>query len=201
MISRLEALNVAIRHRQLLSQLIEFRQDPAILWRGSLTEAEHELLKRAVEQSAAGKGPVIEIGTLFGFTTAMMASWMSAGSRLITVDNYSWNPWRLSPDVHRALTRRILAPFTQSGRVEIADMDSAAFFASYASGAPALVFIDGDHSYAAVHKEIAWARKCGAVLIGGHDYCEEMKGVVQAVDEHFPNAITRSGTVWMWGLK
>jgi predicted O-methyltransferase YrrM len=201
MISRLEALNVAIRHRQLLSQLIEFRQDPSILWRGSLTEAEHALLKRAVEQSAASKGPVVEIGTLFGFTTAMMASWLGAGQRLITVDNYSWNSWRLAPDVHRALTRRILAPFMQGGQVEIADMDSEKFFASYAGDPPALVFIDGDHSYAAVHREIEWARKCGAVLIGGHDYCEEIKGVVQAVDEHFPHAITQSGTVWMWGLK
>jgi predicted O-methyltransferase YrrM len=200
MISVLQALNVALRHRPILSRMIELRHDPLIAWQGSLDQQEYGLLKLAVEQAATGPGPIIEIGTLFGFTTAMMASWMGRG-RLITVDNYSWNPWGLVPEVHRALARRIMEPFTQAGRIDIVDMDSKTFFATYAGPAPSLVFIDGDHSYQAVRGEIEWAKKLGASIIGGHDYGGKTPGVIQAVDEHFPKTVTLGETVWMWGLK
>jgi predicted O-methyltransferase YrrM len=201
MISRLQALNVAIRHRPLLSQLIEFRQNPLSVSYWSLIEVEQALLRRAIEQSAAANGPIIEIGPLFGFTTAMMASWMGGSRKLITVDNYSWNPWGITPEVHRALSSRVLAPFVQPRRVEIVDQDSETFFSTYEGPPPALVFIDGDHSYPSVHKEIAWAKKLQVPIIGGHDYHPRAPGVIQAVDEHFSNAIIRSGTVWMWGMK
>ncbi len=200
MISRLEALNVALRHRPVLSELMELRQDPLIPWRGSLSEAEHELLKRAVEKSDWVEGPIVEVGTLFGFTTAMIASWMNSKNQLITVDNYCWNPWGLLPAVHRALTRRVVAPFLSSQRVKIADMTSEEFFSTYAGPSPSLVFLDGDHSYQAVYNEIAWAKKSGASLIAGHDYDAVAPGVIQAVDEHFPDSVLKSETVWVWGL-
>lgn len=201
MLSLLESLNLAVRHRPLLSSLIEFRHNPALAWRGSLSEGELGFLRQAVERSAATKGPVIEIGTLFGFTTALMASWMGAGRTLVTIDNYSWNPWGLAPDVHRALTRRVLAPFTQAGLVEIVDMGSTEYFAAYAGCPPALVFIDGDHSYPAVRRDIVCAQQTGAAMIGGHDYAPENPGVVQAVEELFPGATTRCETAWMWAGK
>ena len=201
MISLLEALNLALRHRATLSKMVEFRHDPSIAWHGSLSEAEQDFLKRAVELSAATPGPIIEIGTLFGFTTAMIASWMTGTRKLITVDNFSWNPWGLTPEAHKALARRVLAPFTHSGRVEIVERDSASFFATYAGPPPALVFIDGDHAYPAVDRDISGAQRLGAVAIGGHDYAPGIPGVVQAVEERFPQATTRCETAWMWGLK
>jgi len=200
MISRLEALNIAWRHRPMLSKLMELRQDSSIPWHGSLNEAEHELLKRAIEKSDLAQGPIVEVGTLFGFTTAMIASWMKSENQLITVDNYCWNPWGLLPAVHRALTQRVLAPFIASQRVAIADMTSETFFSTYEGPTPSLVFLDGDHTYQAVHNEITWAKKSGATLIAGHDYGSVAPGVIQAVDEHFPGAIIKSGTVWVWGL-
>lgn len=200
MLSFIQSLNMAIRHRPLLSQLIALRQDPSIAWRGSLSEAEHGLLRLAVEKGEAVQGPIIEIGTLFGFTTAMIASWMGAKRRLITVDNYSWNPWGLVPEVHLSLTQRILSPFMQTGGIEIVDMDSETFFSTYVGLPPSLVFIDADHSYAAVHRDIAWAKRIGAAIIGGHDYSPKSPGVMKAVDEHFSQAIATSETVWMWGL-
>ena len=200
MISRWEALKLALRHRPLLSQWIEFRHNPGLAWKGSLNEAELDLLKRAVEQTAALPGPIVEIGTLFGFTTGMIASWVQGDRKIITVDNFSWNPWGLVPEAHQALTRRVLAPFLRTGRVEIAAQGSAEFFAAYAGPPPALVFIDGDHSYAAVHRDILGAQRIGAEVIGGHDYAPAIPGVVQAVEERFPGATVRRGTAWMWGL-
>ena len=51
------------------------------------------------------------------------------------------------------------------------------------------VFIDADHSYEAVKKDIAdWmpkVRKGG--ILAGHDYIQTFGGVVQAVNESFPN--------------
>lgn len=200
MISRWEALKLALRHRPLLSQWIEFRHNPGLAWKGSLNEAELDLLKRAVEQTAQVPGPIIEIGTLFGFTTALLASWVQGDRKVITVDNFSWNPWGLVPEAHQALTRRVLAPFLRTGRVEIAVQGSSEFFAAYAGPPPSLVFIDGDHSYAAVHRDIAGAQRIGAAVIGGHDYAPTIPGVVQAVEKHFPAATLRRDTAWMWGL-
>jgi predicted O-methyltransferase YrrM len=51
------------------------------------------------------------------------------------------------------------------------------------------VFIDADHSYEAVKKDIAdWIPKIrrGGIL-AGHDYIQTFGGVVQAVNESFPN--------------
>ena len=200
MISRWEALKLALRHRPLLSQLVEFRHNPGLAWKGSLNENELDLLKRAVDQTAGMPGPIIEIGTLFGFTTALLASWVSDGRKVVTVDNFSWNPWGLVPEAHQALTRRVLAPFLRSGRVEIAAQGSAEFFAAYAGPPPSLVFIDGDHSYDAVWRDIAAAKQAGAAVIGGHDYASTIPGVVRAVEEHFPGATVRRDTAWMWGL-
>lgn len=199
MISCWKALKLALRHRPLLSQWIEFRHNPGLAWKGSLNEAELELLKRAVEQTAHLPGPIVEIGTLFGFTTALLASWVTDDRKIITVDNFSWNPWGLVPEAHQAMTRRVLAPFLRTGRVEIAVQGSAEFFAAYAGPPPSLVFIDGDHSYEAVHRDIAGAQRIGAAVIGGHDYAPTIPGVVRAVEEYFPGSTLRRDSAWMWG--
>ncbi|MDY0148518.1 MAG: class I SAM-dependent methyltransferase [Kiritimatiellia bacterium] len=200
MISRWEALKLALRHRPLLTKLIELRQNPLSVSYWSLIEKELTLLRQAVEIASKKQGPIVEIGTLFGFTTAMMASWMSGSNRLITVDNYSWNPWGILPDVSRELARKVLLPFTTTGKVVIMDMSSTEFYDNYKEGPPTLVFIDGDHTYEAVFDDIALAKKIGATMIGGHDYHPRAPGVIRAVDEHFSGAIARSDTVWIWGL-
>lgn len=198
--SRWEALKLALWHRPLLTQLIEFRHNSGLAWQGSLNDVELAFLKRAVEKTANILGPVIEIGTLFGFTTAMLASWAGEGRTVITVDNFTWNPWGLVPAAHQALTRRVLAPFLRSGQVEIAAQGSEDFFTNYVGPPPSLVFIDGDHSYETVSQDIAGAKRMGAKVIGGHDYVAEIPGVLRAVEEHFPGATHRAGTAWMWGL-
>jgi predicted O-methyltransferase YrrM len=62
------------------------------------------------------------------------------------------------------------------------------------------VFIDADHSYEAVRKDIdAWRSKVRAGgWIGGHDYNRKFPGVVRAVDFVFGarNVITLPGSIW-----
>ena len=102
-------------------------------------------------------------------------------------------------DQNRRRHGRHMVLFLRSGRVEIAVQGSAEFFAAYAGPPPSLVFIDGDHSYEAVRRDIAGAQRIGAAVIGGHDYAPSIPGVVQAVEERFPGATVRRDTAWMWG--
>lgn len=60
-----------------------------------------------------------------------------------------------------------------------------------------MIFIDGDHRYEGVKRDIEMAQRLitpGGIL-AGHDYTDEFPGVVQAVAEMIPNAVRR-GTSW-----
>ncbi len=62
-----------------------------------------------------------------------------------------------------------------------------------------MVFLDGDHEYGAVAKDIAlWREKVkpGGIL-AGHDYTDEHPGVVRAVDEAFSGRIERRAPSWL----
>ncbi len=156
---------------------------------------EHRFLKELIETANTLPGPIIEVGTLFGFTTSRFAVWKKPDKKIITVDNYSWNPWQLSPPVHRQLTRQFLSYLVETGQVEVVDMDKDAFYASYQGESPAMVFFDSIHDYETTRADIAWARRVGAKIISGHDYHEAFPGVMQAVAEAGgPGA--RAGVVW-----
>ena len=145
-------------------------------------ESERELVREAVLQSNAMAGPIIEVGTLFGFTTAWMAQWKKPEKKIITVDNYCWNPWNLAPASHKMFTSRFLEYLVHRGEVEQLHMDKDAFYESYRGPIPSMVFLDADHTYEETRKDIEWARRIGAKIIAGHDYVNVF-GVLQAVDE------------------
>lgn len=203
MLTTWEALKLALRHRDTLSKLIDFRYDANLPWRGAVSENECVLLKEMIESANKLPGPVIEVGTLFGFTTNHMASWLIPEKTLITIDNYSWNPWGIMPEVHRAVTRRVLAPFCgrKEGGIQIVDMGKDQFYAEYTGAVPAFVFIDAIHTYEEVKKDIAWAKKLGVPLIGGHDFSPKFEGVMRAVTESLGDAIQTRESVWIWGMR
>jgi hypothetical protein len=146
-----------------------------------ISEAERQFVQELAAHANYLAGPIIEIGTLYGATTTLMAQHTRPDKRIITVDNYSWNPWKLPRETHKALTRRFLAYLIEKGQVETVDMDKNAFYASYRGDRPALVFLDAIHTYEETKKDIEWAKRIGATIIAGHDYC--FPGVAQAVDE------------------
>lgn len=155
-----------------------------------------ELLKGLVRKAAHLPGPIIEIGTLVGITATHMALVKGPDQKIITVDNYCWNPWNLAADDQFALAQQILYYLIETGHVEQVRMSKDDFFASYSGPAPALVFLDAWHTYEETKKDIEWAQRVGAKLIAGHDYCDLWPGVKQIVDEcGGPAAV--GGSVWV----
>jgi hypothetical protein len=149
----------------------------------SIWPQETVLMKQLVEQTSSFFGPIVEIGTLVGLTTTKMALWDRAERTIITVDNYSWNPWGLSPEDHRAMAGHILHYLSAMGRVEIVADDKNEFYRTYRGPAPSLVFLDAIHDYPQTKIDIQWAKEAGARMIAGHDYIDKFPGVIKAVDE------------------
>jgi predicted O-methyltransferase YrrM len=162
---------------------------------GTLFPQEQPLLRELVKASNSLPGPIIEIGTLFGGTTTLLALWKSPDKKIVTVDNYSWNPWQLSSPVHRRLTNQVLQYLSTRGEVEIICQDKQAFYDAYCGDPPALVFLDADHSYEATKADIQWAKSVGAAIICGHDYADHCPGVGRAVEEE-GGASHRAHSVW-----
>lgn len=125
--------------------------------------------------------PLIEIGTLFGHSTAVMTLFKQEHQPLIGVDNFSWNPLGLEPEFHEYATRKALAQATERYNVRIEKAEKAEFFDAYDGPPPGLVFCDADHSTEATLEDINWARSVGAKIICGHDYGEDER-VSKAVD-------------------
>lgn len=163
---------------------------------GVVQEYEISLLQELVTHTNGFPGPLIEIGTLFGFTTQKIAFWKDAGKKIITVDNYCWNPRGITSDDHHHLTCKILWYLIQTGHVELLKMSKDVFFKNYQGEAPSLVFIDADHSYEATLSDIRESQRIGAQIICGHDYNDDHPGVTRAVDE-CGGATRLCGSVWV----
>jgi hypothetical protein len=183
-------------HRELLLLLrAERTLSYGGLLRGTPDDDELEFLHELVGRASTYPGPIIEIGTLFGFTTAKLAAWKGRGQRVVSVDNYSWNPVGLRPDDHRRVTKSVLFALQYAGEVEIVDLDKEEFYRTYAGPAPALVFLDAVHTYEETRRDIVWARAVGSHIICGHDHSDEFPGVVRAVAEAAGAARFRQ-TLW-----
>jgi predicted O-methyltransferase YrrM len=163
---------------------------------GTVSEEEYAFLRELVMEAGRYDGPIIEIGTLLGGTTSRLPLWARQGQKVITVDNFSWNPWGLTAEQHRSLASQVLYYLTQTGRVELVCQDKGRFYRTYNGGPPALVFLDADHDYKPTTADIRWALSVDARIISGHDYCDLWPGVVQAVEEH-GGIVRRCGSVWV----
>lgn len=126
--------------------------------------------------------PIVEIGTLFGSSSRVLAMFKAEQQPLITVDNFSWNPLEISPEIHEYAARRALAEGTERYNIEVVKKEKQDFFDSYDRGAPGLVFCDADHSYEATLEDLKWAQSVGAKIISGHDYGTDER-VSKVVDE------------------
>jgi hypothetical protein len=190
---RLEALERRLRDR--------YERDASAVMRapleaGQITFEESRALYETTS-SIAGPGPIIEVGTLFGSSTRVMALAKDQGRPLISVDVYKWNPLGLSPDSHFELTGFLLEELVRSHGLRLVRQDKDQFYRDYGGEPPALVFLDADHSYEATLADIQWAKSVGARVICGHDYNQEaFPGVCRAVDEE-GGARLLVGTFWV----
>merc|ERR1711924_11109 len=99
--------------------------------------------------------------------------------RLVLVDPYDVNPEQL------AVASARLERFRKAGRATQVLQGSIEASTRTSTGSLHLVFVDGNHSYAAVQADIhAWwpLLRPGGLLIG-HDYHPLCPGVVKAVNE------------------
>lgn len=182
--------------RSLLSNYLVFSENLDLSLWGSLSEGGCEELLRLVKKAGQFEGPIIEIGTLFGLTTQVIAQCKRADQALISVDNYSWNPFCLPPAHHREFTKRALHFCAKNAHLELYDGSSEDFFASYSGLPPALVFLDGSHEYAHVASEIRHAKRLGARMICGDDYNDAFPDVKRAVGEEFGSDATVRHSIW-----
>ena len=148
----------------------------------SISLAEARFLGRLVAE-LEGDGPIVEIGTFYGWSAAVMAMCKEPSRRLLSVDHYGWAPLGLDPREKQRLAGRMLQEARDALRVELLAMDKAHFYAAYAGQPPALVFLDAVHTYEETRADVEWAERVGAETICGHDYCEQWPGVMQVVDE------------------
>jgi hypothetical protein len=176
---------VALRRRTILTSAIATHEAlaPEQILVGTLSEEELAFLEELIRATNDLSGPIVEIGTLFGLATVQLAVWKAPGRRIITVDDYSWNPWGLNRRAHALLTSRVLHALTRSGEVTPLVMEKKDFYRSFKGERPSLVFLDAVHTYEETMADIAWAKRIGAQTVSGHDYSDEFPGVKQAVDE------------------
>lgn len=152
----------------------------ALIGEGQLSFREMNELGRLVATSDFSR-PIVEIGTLFGASTLAISLRKNPEQRLITVDNYCWNPFGLSRDTHLEITTARLSGLVDFG-VEQVYLDKERFFETYVGPPPAVVFLDADHSYTETRKDIDWALSIGASVVCGDDYSPtSFPGVVAAV--------------------
>jgi hypothetical protein len=165
------------------------------VFRGTVSDHETPLLRALVLGANRLPGPIVEIGTLFGLTTIKLALWKAPGQAVITVDDYSWNPWGLAREAHRDLTTRILEYVVATGHVQQVEADKECFYETYSGPPPSLVFLDAVHDYENTRLDILWARRVRARIISGHDYANQFPGVQQSVNEAGgPRALC--GSLW-----
>jgi len=163
---------------------------------GEITIEEARFLGDLV-RGASPDGPIIEIGTLFGWSTKVLAMAKSVGQPLITVDKYIWNPWGLTPEEHQWLANRLLSDASCKLNVEQVVMDKNEYYATYSGERPAFVFMDAVHDYEETRSDIQFAKRVDAGIICGHDYdVTDFPGVVKAVDE-FGGPAKRVGSLWV----
>ena len=186
------------RYRVSVNQFIKFRNSGRHAFSGSVLPEELPFLKELVEQSAQHTGPILEIGTLYGFTTQHIAEYKKPGQELITVDNFSWNPIGLTTEAHRDFCFRSLHYLSKCANTTIYDGTGTNFYSSYNGETPAMIFIDANHAYEGVREDIEWAVSRGIPIITGHDYCDAFPGVVRAVNESFPNNFRVEGSLWAY---
>ena len=182
-------------YRAAVCRIEQLKASGEYLTIGGLTPDEERCVADLAAESGDGPEAIVEIGTLFGFTTSAMAA--KSKRKIITVDIFCWNPFGWPPKYHRMFTTKILQNAIENGKIEIVVQESAKFRASWNMPPPAMIFLDADHSYEPVRDEIAWAKKIGIPIIAGHDYGDPTFGVTRAVDEAFPQeSIHTQGRVW-----
>lgn len=173
-------------------------RDPTDGIHGWMNRPELEWLRR----KAAACHNIAEVGCWHGRSTHALAG--ATPGMVFAVDHFRGSPGdpdseltdAVCGDEARAAFRRNLAPHLESGKVVLLEAESAEAAAAFAPPAFDMVFLDADHGYESVCRDIrAWlplVRKGGT--LAGHD--RNRAGVARAVAELLPGWREAAGTIW-----
>lgn len=162
-------------------------------------------LIKQIKPLAGKKLQGAEIGVLYGGNT----EWLLENTSPDLVEKvYGIDPYKKEffgdaafAEVLYLKTQKKLQKFGK--RCELMRLSSEAALSNFPAQTLDFVFIDGDHSYEAVHKDLKWLEKVrpGGLLIGD-DYHTSSAGVIKAVDElckkhHYTlNRAGNDGRIW-----
>ena len=139
---------------------------------------------RRIAQKIRG-GNILEIGSFEGLSLSYIKDTIKSNANRI-----------FSVEIH---CRKRLVDNASKWGVELLCKDSSAASGEFPDRFFDLIYIDANHSYESVKKDIeSWLPKLKmSGIIAGHDYDDHWPGVVKAVDEKFRNRIELSGRNWM----
>ena len=169
---------------------------------GWFTNVEAEVYRSLVRPIRSGV--VVEVGVWKGRSISTILDICRTNhNRLVAVD--TWSPDLRDPGYQEAATRDILAIFRENLRllghtrtVEILQEDSAHACDHFSDRSVDLVFLDADHAYESVSRDLeAWLPKVARHgLLCGHDYTSR-PGVRRAVEDMFGTRIALlGGSIW-----
>jgi len=133
-------------------------------------------------------GEGVEIGVAGGFFSYHILAGMPL-SQLYSIDPWSRPEAEPLDDAHTSSIKLYWETFRQLGefrsRSTLLRCTSEEAAPQFADGQLDFVYIDGDHRYAAIKRDIElWFPKVRpGGFFGGHDYYVHTPGVIQAVDE------------------
>jgi hypothetical protein len=160
-------------------------------------------------QTARSLGPRlcwVELGVWRGRSFFTVAMGLSRQARLIAVDSFSpsvaslpFVPTRNWVGDHFGAVLNGVQRLRPDLKIDVLRLDSAEASRLFADGSVDVVYADADHSREGLARDVAaWMPKLKSDgLLCGHDYNEGFPGVVQLVDQIFPErAVVPETSIW-----
>ena len=156
-------------------------------------EALISVLKQRYDRPIVG----VEIGVCLGYTTEKLVKEVNF-EKYFAVDSYhsyvDWNGGDLNADRQSLIKQHAVNKLSKYNNVEFKFKSSEEFSAEVEDNSLDFIFIDGDHSYEGVLKDLnLWFKKVKPFgILSGHDASN--KGVTEALKEFFKDDLDRQVT-------
>lgn len=154
--------------------------------------------------TAAMSKNIIEIGSWQGRSTRAIAD--NTSGSIIAVDHWQGSTSEVGENYATQEDASIaetafqfnLIDHIESGKLSILKSDSLHAAFDLSSNQFDFIFIDASHTYHDVCRDLKawWPLVSQGGIISGHDYSYIWPGVVQAVNELFPNHMMCAETIW-----
>ncbi len=141
-------------------------------------------------ENSRGKRLIVEIGSCYGYSTVALAT---HAKKVIAVDDFKGCRDLGMSDEARGCIFDVFKEITKGyNNIEVDCTDHADYIPPIDCD---MAFIDGDHSYENVHRDISRFLERTNLLLCGHDYTW-WPGVKMAVDELLPGVEFFSDNLW-----